>query len=87
MMKQWLYLLAAITLVSADQPASELLFVPFKVDGPVHNPAQHTFWYGPFSECASVLDADGDGKLDIAAGRNLYLAPNWTKQANFRDGA
>jgi hypothetical protein len=57
------------------------------VDGPVHNPAQHTYWFGPFAECASVLDIDGDGKLDVAAGRNYYLAPKFTKFADFRDGA
>ena len=34
-----------------------------------------------------MLDIDGDGKLDIAAGRNYYLAPNWTKHADYRDGA
>jgi len=67
--------------------AAEPLFVPFKIDGPRHDPANHTFWYGPFSECASVLDVNGDGKLDIAAGRNWYEAPNWTKHENFRDGA
>jgi hypothetical protein len=50
-------------------------------------PARHTFWFGPFAECSSVLDVNGDGKLDIAAGRNYYLAPNWTKQSDYRDGA
>jgi hypothetical protein len=42
---------------------------------------------GPFSECASVLDVDGDGDLDIAAGRNWYEAPDWVKHEDFRDGA
>jgi hypothetical protein len=65
----------------------EPMFVPVKVDGPVHDPAKHTFWYGPFSECASVADFNGDGKPDIAAGRNLYLAPKFAKIADFRDGA
>jgi hypothetical protein len=69
------------------QPPPEPIFVPVKVDGPVHDPARHSFWYGPFSECASVADFNGDGKLDIAAGRNLYLAPDWKKFADFRDGA
>ena len=68
-------------------PPKELLFVPVKIDGPVHDPARHTFWFGPFAECSSVLDIDGDGKLDIAAGRNYYVAPNWTKHADYRDGA
>lgn len=72
---------------AADSALSEPIFLPVKVDGPVHDPANHSFWYGPFSECASVADFNGDGKLDIAAGRNLYLAPKWTKFADFREGA
>ena len=68
-------------------PNQELMFVPVRIDGPVHNPAKHTYWWGPFAECSSVLDINGDGKLDIAAGRNYYLAPNWTKIADYRDGA
>lgn len=71
----------------ANEPAKEILFVPVKIDGPVHDPARHTFWFGPFAECSSILDIDGDGKLDIAAGRNYYMAPNWTKYSDFRDGA
>jgi hypothetical protein len=73
--------------VGADEAPKELVFVPVKIDGPVHDPAKHTFWFGPFAECSSVLDIDGDGKLDIAAGRNYYTAPNWTKHADYRDGA
>jgi len=99
---KWLHLLAAAVVAvggvllyssagSAADPAAEapreLVFVPVKVDGPVHAPANHTYWFGPFAECGSVLDIDGDGKLDIAAGRNYYLAPNWTKYADYRDGA
>ncbi len=61
------------------EQAKEVQFVPVKIDGPVHNPSKHTYWWGPFAECSSVLDINGDGKLDIAAGRNYYLAPNLTK--------
>ena len=67
--------------------AGELVFVPVKIDGPVHDPANHTYWFGPFAECSSVLDINGDGKLDIAAGRNHYIAPDWTKYTDYRTGA
>ena len=68
-------------------PPKEVLFVPVKIDGPIHNPARHTYWWGPFAECSSVLDINGDGKPDIAAGRNYYIAPGWTKYADYREGA
>ena len=67
--------------------AGEPIFIPVKIDGPAHDPANHTYWFGPFCECASVLDVDNDGDLDIASGRNWYEAPNWIKHTNFRDGA
>jgi len=70
-----------------DQPPRELMFTPVKIDGPVHDPARHTYWFGPFAECASILDIDGDGKPDIAAGRNYYIAPGWKKYPDYRDGA
>ncbi len=72
---------------AVDDAPKEIFFAPVKIDGPVHDPARHTYWFGPFAECASVLDINGDGKLDIAAGRNYYLAPNWTRYADYRDGA
>jgi len=71
----------------SEEAPRELIFDLVKVDGPVHNPANHTYWFGPFAECTSVLDINGDGKLDIAAGRNYYIAPNWTKYPDYRDGA
>ena len=67
--------------------AGEPIFIPTKIDGPVHEPANHTYWFGPFCECSSVLDVDNDGDLDIASGRNWYEAPEWIKHTNFRDGA
>ena len=78
-------LLASTWAVSAM--GAEPIFFPVKIDGPVHDPANHSFWFGPFCECCSVADFDGDGDLDIAAGRNWYEAPDWKKHADFRDGA
>jgi hypothetical protein len=72
---------------AAGEAPRELMFVPVKIDGPVHDPARHTYWFGPFTECASVLDIDGDGRLDIGAGRNYYIAPKWTRYSDYRDGA
>ena len=88
-MKRLALILPAILLLAclAVVFGAELLFVPVKIAGPVHDPPNHSFWYGPFSECASVLDVNGDGRMDIAAGRDWYEAPNWVKHADFRDGA
>ena len=74
-------------LAGVAAPGAEQLFIPVKIDGPVHDPAKNSFWFGPFSECCSVADFNGDGKPDIAAGRNWYEAPDWKKHENFRDGA
>ena len=48
---------------TAPEAPKELLFTPVKIDGPVHDPANHTYWFGPFAECGSVLDINGDGQV------------------------
>ena len=70
-----------------SEPPRELMFMPVKADGPVHDPAKHTYWWGPFAACSSILDVNGDGLPDVAAGRNYYLAPKWTRYADYREGA
>ena len=39
--------------VPSPASAAEPVFVPVKIDGPVHDPARHSYWFGPFSECCS----------------------------------
>ncbi len=85
-------LLVALAIVMAmpagtHAQSSETIFIPVKIDGPVHDPTNNSYWYGPFSETASVLDVDNDGDLDIAAGENWYEAPLWIKHSDYRPGA
>ena len=77
--------LAAPTMLWAQ--STEVIFTPVKIDGPVHDPLQNSYWLGPFSETASVADFDNDGDYDIAAGRNWYEAPLWIKHEKYRSGA
>lgn len=65
----------------------EPVFVPIKIDGPVHDPKKGTFWYGPFSEAAAVFDVNGDGQLDISCGSSWYEGPGWKKHENYRPNA
>ena len=66
---------------------TEVLFTPIKINGPVHDPPNDSYWFGPFCETASVLDVDNDGDMDIAGCRTWYEAPHWIKHIDFRDGA
>ena len=48
-----------VLIISGGLPAAEPIFVPLKIDGPAHDPANHSYWFGPFSESASVAAFDG----------------------------
>ena len=72
---------------AAGEAPREVIFEPVRIDAPKHDPANHTYWFGPFAECSSVLDINGDGKIDVAAGKNFYIAPDWKKYTDYRDGA
>lgn len=63
------------------------VFLPVKIDGPVHNPAIGSYWYGPFNESCSLVDVNGDGRLDITCGVHWYEAPRWNKHPHYFDGA
>lgn len=86
-MKSAIVAILAILFLSTNATALEPIFVPIKIDGPEHNPAEQTFWYGPFSEGCAVIDVNGDGKLDITSGQNWYEAPDWKKHTGLRPGA
>jgi hypothetical protein len=79
--------LAVLFLSPAWLFAKEPVFVPFKIDGPVHAPEKGSFWYGPFSEGAAVFDVNGDGKPEITCGANWYEGPDWKKHEGFRPSA
>ena len=74
-------------LLAVKAQAQEIIFIPVKIDGPVHDPLQNSYWFGPFPETASVADLDNDGDYDIASGRNWYEAPLWIKHEKYRPGA
>jgi hypothetical protein len=65
----------------------EVVFLPIKIDGPVHRPAIGSYWYGPFNESCSLVDMNGDGRLDVSCGVNWYEAPRWTKHRAYFAGA
>jgi hypothetical protein len=77
----------SLFLASAAASGKEPIFVPIKIDGPVHDPAKDSTWHGPFSEGSAVFDVDGDGAVDITCGANWYQGPEWKKHEGFRPSA
>ncbi|MBM3335098.1 VCBS repeat-containing protein, partial [Candidatus Sumerlaeota bacterium] len=77
-----------ISTVAADSEfAGEPVFIPIKIDGPANNPAIGSYWYGPFNESCSLVDVNGDGRLDITCGVNWYEAPKWKKHRYYFEDA
>lgn len=74
-------------LAAGSLSAKAPIFMPIKVDGPVHAPEKGSFWYGPFAEGSAVFDLNGDGWLDITCGRNWYEGPNWVKHTDYRENS
>src|ERR1019366_6587 len=81
-----------------DAQLPELIFSPVKIYGPGEDPANHSYWFGPFAEAVAVFDVNGDGRLDITCGKNWYENTGrsgppgfetikWVKHANYRDDA
>ena len=66
------FLIALLLATPLAFSGEETIFIPTKIDGPVHDPANHSYWFGPFCECASVLDIDGDGET----GTKIRTGPN-----------
>ncbi len=77
--------------ISSLPPAAtsppEPVFLPWKIDGPVHDPAIGSYWYGPFNESCSLVDVNGDGQVDITCGVHWYEAPKWTRHPYYFEGA
>ncbi|MBM3890726.1 MAG: hypothetical protein FJ388_16575, partial [Verrucomicrobia bacterium] len=75
------------TLPANPESAAEPVFIPIKIDGPAHKPAIGSYWYGPFNESCSLVDVNGDGRLDITCGVHWYEAPRWKKHEHYFEDA
>jgi hypothetical protein len=84
MLKHFINVFVLVMLTTGNAFSLEPVFIPLKIDGPVHDPGKGTFWYGPFNEGHAVLDINNDGILDIACGPNWYEGPTWKKHEGFR---